>query len=58
MIYVFFIVNIFCSDTEQMQAEGSPGVQFICMEVSKPNTCVADEKGDFWQRAGRYPAGF
>lgn len=41
-----------------MQAEGSPGVQFICMEVSKPNTCVADEKGDFWQRAGRYPAGF
>lgn len=35
------------------QAEGSLGVKFISMEVSKPDTCVADEKGDFWQTVGR-----
>lgn len=40
------------------QVEGSLGVQFISMEVSKPDTCVADEKGDFWQTVGRYQLEF
>lgn len=35
------------------QAEGSLGVKFISMEVSKTDTCVADEKGDLWQTVGR-----
>lgn len=52
----FVLIHKICMMGQQ--CKGSPRILFVDMDMSKPNTCIADEKRDFWQRAGRYSAGF